>query len=48
MFFFLEGGGGVIVVLRANKVAMEQMALINTFWPVLINGYELTVEIKFY
>ena len=27
-----------IVVLRAKKVAMEKMAIINTFGPVLING----------
>ena len=30
---------GEIVVLRANKVAMEKMAIINTFEPVLINGW---------
>ena len=29
---------GEIVVLRADKVAMEKMANANTFGPVLING----------
>ena len=29
---------GEIVVLHANKVAMEKMPVINIFWPVLMNG----------
>ena len=28
----------VVVVLRANTVANEEMAVLNTFGPVLING----------